>query len=497
MVDVLFIVPPRPGGRSCTRDKGAMGYSKAGYVFPPIDSLWIAAMLRENGATVRLYDANAANETYEKVEELIREEKPKMLVFSNSTPTIFHDLKTATLAKSVDKNIVTITFGPHVVSLGQETMAQCPDLDYCVPSEYETTILEIMKGVEKQKIEGLYYRDNGLVQFTGKREPLKDLNALPIPAHDLLDIMLYQFPYSGRRPVASTLTTRGCPYACVFCQTVLTWKKFNARSTEHILKELRFLSQELGVKEIKFWDDNFTFDQNRVVELCDAIIKEKLDLTWIVNTRVDRINEQMLLKMKEAGCQMICFGVESGDDQVLRDVKKGLTTEAIRKGFALTKKCGIRTLGFFTLGHPTDTHETIKKTIAFSKELNPDLASFNVIVPFPGTPLFETAREKGWITTYDWSKYESTSYPVYKIPNLTQDEVYNYFKQAYRGFYFRPSYIFKRLLRVRNFQGILNDTRSMIGLLKMLFEKNNDARESTPEISTTPKKDDPFLVING
>jgi radical SAM superfamily enzyme YgiQ (UPF0313 family) len=469
MTEILLIIPPSPEERFCVRDKGAMGYSKAGYIFPPYDMISIAAFLREKGFDLKLIDANANKLNLRTVEKVIKENKPKFVIFSNSTPTIHFDLNIAKICKKLNKKIVTVTFGPHIVSLGKEVLKSCLELDYGIVNEYELTILDILKRKSDKKIKGIFYRIRKEIIDNGKRESLENLDTLPFPAHDLLNLKLYQFPYSARKPVAATMTTRGCPNKCIFCQTVLTWKKFKARSCKHVMDEIKFLCNKLKVKEIKFWDDNFTYDEKRVIDLCDEILKEKLKFGWIVNARVDKISEKMLRKMKKAGCHTICFGVESGDEEVLKSVGKELTLSQIRSGFKLAKKVGLKTLGFFMIGHPKDTKKTINKTINFAKELNPDMASFNIVVPFPGTPLFTIARHKNWIKTFDWSKYESTSYPVYTPPNLTRKEIYALFKKSYREFYFRPSFVLNRLINLKNFDALKKDLKSMFGLIKILI----------------------------
>lgn len=469
MVDALLIVPPSPTNRYCVRDKGAMGFSKAGYIFPPYDLSMIAANIREV-ASVEIVDGNAKNLSIGGIKEYIKKSNPEYVIFSNSTPTIDWDLNIAKVSKEVDPAISTITFGPHITALESEVISDCQYLDVAVVNEQELTIREIIEKGSITDVEGTIIRDENKIINQGKRKPLEDLNKLHFPAHDLLELDLYKLPYATRHPVAATMTSRGCPGKCIFCCSWLISKEFHPRSPENVLEELRFLSEELGVHEIKFWDDTFTYDAKRVISICDMIKSEKLDLSWACNTRTDRIDQGLLKAMKEAGCHTVCLGVESGDDGILRSIGKEITTSQIKDAFKCAKSVGLDTAGFFMLGHPGDTLETMQKTVDFSKTLDSDYTSYNIVTPFPGTPLFKMAEEKGWLKTKDWSKYESTSYPVYAPDGASRDVVWSMFNKAYREYYIRPHYIIKRLTKLRSLSDVGRDVNSFFGLVKMLVE---------------------------
>lgn len=470
MGKALLIVPPSPTNRHCVRDKGAMGFSKAGYIFPPYDLAMIAATIRDI-VSVEILDGNAKNLSLNDVKSHIQQSKAEFVIFSNSTPTIEWDLNVAKISKELNPEITTITFGPHISALGYETMRGCQHLDVAVVNEQESTISEVIEKENAKGIEGTIIKDGNKIIDQGKRNPLDDLNKLPFPAHDLLELGLYKLPYAKKHPVTATMTSRGCPGKCFFCCSWLISKEFHPRSPEHVLSELRYLSNELGVHEIKFWDDTFTYDVKRVISICNMIKSEELDISWTCNTRVDRINMELLKSMNDAGCHTICLGVESGDDKILKSIGKEITTNQIKTAFKYARSVDIDTAGFFMLGHPQDTPETIQKTINFAKILNPDYASFNIVTPFPGTPLFKMAEEKHWLKTRDWSKYESTMYPVYESDSISRDVVWYMFNKAYRDYYFRPSYVLKRLKKLRSRSDVGNDFTSFIGLLNMLLNR--------------------------
>lgn len=469
VVDILLVVPPSPTNRYCVRDKGAMNYSKAGYIVPPYDLTMIGAYIRDI-ADVEILDGNATNLGIEDIKKYIKKSRPEQVIFSNSTPTIDSDLKIAKISKEVNPAIITITFGPHIATFAHELLKDCEYLDVAVIDEPELTIYEIIEKGHIKNVEGTIIKDKTKIINQGKRKPLDDLDKLHFPAHDLLDLNLYKMPYAKRCPVVVTMTSRGCPGKCIFCCSWLISKKFLPRSPEHVLKELRFLSEELNVHEIKFWDDTFTYDMKRALTICNMIKSEKLDISWVCNTRVDKVNRELLKTMKEAGCHTICLGVESGDDKILKLIGKEITTSQIKDAFGHSKSVGLDTVGFFMLGHPVDTIETMQNTINFANILNPDYASFNIVVPFPGTPLFKMAMEKRLLKTFDWSKYESTSYPVYEPESVSCEAIWLMFNKAYKEYYIRPKYIIKRLRKLRSFSNLGRDINSFFGLLKMLAE---------------------------
>lgn len=471
MVDVLLIVPSSPKkDRVCVRDKGAMGYSKAGYKFPPYDLAMIAANIRDIG-TVKIIDANANCQDFGTVSQIIKDNRPNFVIFSNSTPTINWDMKIAEISKEIDPSTVTITYGPHITALGEKILIENKDLDYAVINEQEITIKEIITKEKKARVTGSISRENEEIINNGFRKELEDLDTLGYPAHDLLDLNIYSLPYAKSEPLTATMTSRGCPGKCIYCCSWLISKKFRTRSPEHVLDEIKFVSEELNVKEIKFWDDTFTCDRKRVSEICNLIRKEDIDISWVCNTRVDAIDGSLLKSMKDAGCHTICLGVESGDNQILNFIGKGINVDQIKHAFIIAKKAKLKTAGFFMLGHPYETSHSIKKTIDLAKELNPNYASFNIVTPYPGTPLFKMAIENGWLTTLDWEKYESTQYPVMSLNTISRDEVYSLFIQAYRDYYLNYNYIFKRISQWRNFSEIKSDFRSFLGLIKMINEK--------------------------
>ena len=471
MTEMLLIVPPSPTSQICVRDKGAMGYSKAGYIFPPYDLAMIAANLRET-MSVKIIDANARRLTLDQIGQQIKQEKPKYVVFSNSTPTVDWDLNIARLAKQIDAGIKTITFGPHITVEGNAVMTQCDELDIAIRNEQELVLREIVDCGNANQVKGVLVREkDGTLVDNGLHPHLEDIDSLPFPAHDLLDLTLYSLPYARSSPITATMTSRGCPGRCIFCTSFSTSKRFLPRSPEHIMVELRFLTEDLNVHEVKFWDDSFSEDRQRVLDICQRIVDEALDLSWTCNARADKVDSEMLRAMKRAGCHTICLGVESGDDPVLKSIGKQVTTQQIRDAFKLVRAVNLESVGFFMLGHPDDTKESMQRTIDFAKELAPDYASFNIVVPFPGTPLFKIADNNGWLKTKDWSKYESTSYPVYEPPGASRDEIYKMFIRAYREYYFTPKYIIRRLAGLRSFSHLAKDARSAIELLRMLWSR--------------------------
>jgi radical SAM superfamily enzyme YgiQ (UPF0313 family) len=277
-----------------------------------------------------------------------------------------------------------------------------------------------------------------------------------MPAYNLLPIEKYR-PAKGtykRLPAMSMMTSRGCPGRCTFCSktlgTVMVFK-----SAKKIFGEINYLIKNYGIKEILFYDDTFTVYKSNVLKLCGMIIKNKTDITWTCFARVDFIDEEMLKKMKEAGCHQIMYGVESTNGAVLKNINKKIQIKQVIKAVEWTKKAKIECRVAFMVGNPGDSAKIIKQNIEFVNKIDPDLLVVNITTPFPGTAMFNWAKSKNLLLTYDWDDYD-LSKPVMKLENMSAKEIIKLYNMMYKGFYLRPSFILKKVLSVRNFNDFLN-----------------------------------------
>jgi len=243
-------------------------------------------------------------------------------------------------------------------------------------------------------------------------------------------------------------------------------RRFRKRSPENVVDEVQHVIDEYGVDEIYFDDDCFTLDRKRLIKICEEIVRRHIEVKWMCQARVDNVDQEMLEAMKRAGCHYIKYGVESGSQEMLDAMKKGITLKDVRKAFKLTRKVGIKTQAFFLLGLPWETHETIQKTIEFAKEIKPDSAQFAVVVPHPGTELYDLCLEKGWLKYESWEDFDCRK-ALIETDSLSAKDVENYRIKAYREFYLRPSYILRTTLRLWN----PKEARRIIRSAKSIIER--------------------------
>ena len=260
--------------------------------------------------------------------------------------------------------------------------------------------------------------------------------------------------------------TRGCPGRCTYCYRTFRGivRKRSARS---IINEIKILQRDYGIREVAFYDDTFTLFRDVVKEFCDIINREKIDITWSCFTRVDRVDEELLETMKKAGCHLILFGVESADEQILKNIKKMISLGQVQEVVRLARKIGIETRASFMFGNQGETENTIKKTIDFAIKLDPDEVQFNIATPYPGTELFSWAKERGYIKSFNWDDY-SMSNVVLELPGLDRQKLQYYYNLAHRKFYFRPKIILRRLSKIRSWEQFKQELKGALALINFI-----------------------------
>jgi len=458
MTDLLLINPPSPDDSIIIRDFNRSGRTSRERIIWPQSNLAYLATMLPSYFKVEIIDCIAERINWPKFLKILKNRNPRYLVSHVITSTVTNDLRVFKEAKKINPRTITITMGPHVTALAQQTLKENPELDFVLLFEPELTFKELIENIENNKkdfgeIKGLAFRKNGEIIINEKREYISDLDQLPIPRHDLLPLKKYQFPF-----MASSFTfvvpSRGCPYPCTFCRQPVMWaKKFRPRSPQSIIKELKFL-KNLGLKEFIFQSDTFTINKDWVIEICKKLIEEKLKFRWSTNSRVDTIDEEMLQWMKKAGCWMIAYGIESGSQKILNRCKKGTTVEQIKTAVSLTDKAGIKVYGYFIVGLIDETKETIRETIDLAKNLPITFAIFHTASPYPGTEFYNEIKEKGWLVSERWEDInQGTDTPI-SYPQLSSEEINKSIKKAYREFYFRPRAIWRILTSLKNIKDI-------------------------------------------
>lgn len=411
---------------------------------------YLAAVLEKNQYKVDVIDCQMLNLSLEDYKNEITKRQPTIVGVSSSTLTYKSGLKLVKIAKEVCPNCITIAGGPHVTFWDDHALEECPELDIVVRKEGENTMLELVQRIEAGEsyydVLGITYRKDGKIMRTADRPYIEDLDSLPFPARHLWPMEKFR----EHENILYLIASRGCIFWCEFCATVrMHGRKFRMRSPKNIVDELEFLNKTYGMSTFTFCDDAFTVDQPRIVELCNDILRRGLKIKWNCGTRVDMITKELLIKMKEAGCISVWCGVESGTQQVLDAMKKGITPELTIKVLGWVRELGLQPVPNVILGFPGETKESAWKTIKFVEKISPDAVGFyNVATPFPGTPLYDMVKEKGWLRVTDFDLYDTTR-PTFETPWLSMKELGKLREGAFHHYYLRRAYFFDKRRRFK------------------------------------------------
>jgi len=388
---------------------------------PPLNLASLAAVIEKNGYEVSILDMGIEKPPFKKLERKLDMEKPKFVGVTINTPTFFEAYKVLRFVKRYDKSIKTVVGGPHPTALPKETLL-ISEVDVVLKGEGEFAILDALKG------------STGIIS----REPISDLDSLPFPARHLLKINEYIYKINNVK-ATPVICSRGCPYRCIYCSKAVFGSKYRIRSVGNVIREIQQIVSSYKIRGILFNDDIFTLNKKWVEDFCNEIIKEKIDIIWRCESRVNTVTKPLLKLMKRAGCYDISYGIESGNQAILNKIKKDITLEQAEKAIKWSKEAGIHITAFFMIGLPGDSRKTIQDTINFAKRLDSDEVRFSQTTPYPGTELYDIAVLEGYIKTRDWSKYYAVgptakTTPVMKNPNLTQAQLEKLFKRAYIEF---------------------------------------------------------------
>lgn len=448
---ILLIYPPSP---VLNREDRCQQPTKELLVIPPLppsDLMYMAAVAEKAGLEAKIEDYSQGG-NYEKD---LQEFQPDYVVINIATPTLENDLNSLETAKAICPNVVTIAKGAAFLTLGMPILEEHKALDIGILGETEETLREILEGKPKQDILGIYYRDDLLIKFTGKRPFIEDVDSIPFPARHLVDNSIYRRP-DNNKVQAVIKVSRGCPFHCFFClATPVSGAKVRRRSTDNILAEIRECVEKYNITNFLFWSDIFNLDREWVFDLCQKIIDSGLKITWSANTRADTADLEMAKKMYESGCRLVSIGVESGSQYMLDKMGKKITLHDIRNTVKIFKKAKIRIYNYFVIGLPWEDEETVEDTIRFAIELDSDFISFYTATPLPGSSFYNYAREHNLFDSQ--TSFESAYfYPAVNTHHLTKDRVFELHKSAIKRFYLRPLYILKMLSRIRTFAEVKN-----------------------------------------
>lgn len=491
LVDVLLVNPPSPDGGIWIRSQHRVGRkSRENMVWPQVSLAQMAALLHPT-YTVKVIDAVAERMDWTTFEGILRKERPRYYVTQLTAPTLQNDQYGAFLAKTV--GATTIAFGTHITPMPRETLRPFPALDFGLRGEPDLTLRDLIDhlegrqfarpenietlfrkhdanyapialpagpaGLDLSNIKGLIWRRAGEVVVNPDRPFIADLDDLPMPMHELLPLSRYLMPLI-KGTFTFIVTSRGCPAGCTYCIKHVTYgPTMRLRSAKLLVEEIRYLTT-LGVKNIHMYADLFTVNRDQVVALCQGLIDADIKIRWTCNSRVDFVDREMLQLMARSGCYYIAWGLESGNKQILAHAHKGVDPERARQSLAWSREAGIHNWGYFIIGLPGETVETIRQTIDFSKSLPLDIALFHIAAPYPGTPFFNEVVKNRWFRPGTrWEEVDMEQSTVLDYPELSAEQLQYWQKRAFREWSLRPgpimTYLKMLLSDARTFQSAL------------------------------------------
>lgn len=420
---------------------------------PPQGLCFLGAVLRERGIEVAIVDANAEKLGAEETLARVKNFSPDVVGLSAPTAVVDAAAEIARKVKEWNPGVVTVLGGPHVSVATEDTLERYDAFDYGVVGEGEQTFPELLEriGGDVDGVAGVAFRREGGVRRTAPRTLIENLDELPLPAYDLLPDLRKYYQHVvirvDRMPSASVLVSRGCARGrCIFCSRDVYGYRSRIHGPDYILRLFQWLIDRYGVRSLNFEDEDLLAHPETMTDVYERMIEGKMDLTWAISGRVDFADEQLLRLMKRAGCWHISYGIESGAPEILKNIRKGITTEQVRRAVEMTKRAGMRTKGFFMIGLPGETMETIRETARFSRSIGLDYFQMSYAAPLPGTELYRRAGEWGTFAG-GWSELNIWN-PVFVPHGLTKDILVRESLRAFRKFYMRPAIVGDFLRRV-------------------------------------------------
>lgn len=445
----------------------------------PINIGYLSSWLKKNGINVKILDLEVDDISEETFIRFVRKNNPALVGFSCMSSNILAGHRLAKIIKEALPDLKIAVGGPHSTAIPKRTLEEFTFFDIVVKGEGEITTVELynalIKKADLKEVEGLVYRNfKGDIVETSDRPLIDNLNILPFPDRDALPINLYERTHTSRafsrlnKNIAEIMTARGCPFNCIFCASKVTFGRMvRYRSVENIIREMEECIGKYQTQHFSILDDTFTFRKDILYPVCEYLKEKKV--TWDCFTRVDRINEEMVKKLVDSGCEKISFGIESGSEKILKLIGKDISISQIKEAARICRKAGLRYLeATFMLGnHPLETKDDIQATLDLIKIVNPDLMGFSLTAPFPGTELNRVMKEGGYLVKEDWNEfvlYGGT--PSWKFKFTNVDELKKIQKKFTKQFYLRPGYIIRQISKIKDIREFIYWGRTAIAMLK-------------------------------
>ncbi len=463
---VVFVDPP------VTKKERYGALAAAGAYVPALGLCSLAAVTRARGCPTRIVDCAIQGLDHHAAACIISDSQPDLVGITSTTSTFGSASHLARILKATADPPLVVLGGVHVTALPETVLAEHPEFDLAVVGEGETTIVAIVECLTGERplemIPGTAYRDDGKVVVTTRPPLIEDLDSLPRPAWDLLP----GFPRSynlqaqsvARTPSASVCTSRGCPGRCTFCDRGVFGSRHRYHSAEYVLDVVKELHQRFGVNDIQFEDDNFMLNRRRLVEICDLLESERLPVTWSCQTRADTLELDILERMRCAGCWMLLLGIESGSHDVLELMGKDCGPDQVREAVETIHRTELKCKGFFITGFLNETMDSLSQTRRLIRDVPLDDISLHYFVPFPGSKSHDMAPRYGRLVQ-DWDRMNYYE-PVFVPDGLTELDLVEHTRRAYRSFYLKPRTIWAYLKRVRGLGHLLYLAKSFLALIR-------------------------------
>lgn len=457
MKKVLLFNPP--GDEIYLRQYYCSQASKANYIYHLVDFNIIGGILK-NHFDIEYLDAIVSNCDVNMCLDKISRMDIDFIIFLTGYVSFDSDVKVLKMIKAC-KNIPMIAIGDIMLSKGRDLLSENEFLDAALTDFTASDIVNYLNN-DFDKVSTIFYKRGEMIICPTIRENTKTFS-IPIPRHDFGINLNYRHPFVKRYPFATVLTDYGCPFKCTFC--VYATFTYKYRAVSEVLEELEYI-KNLNIRDVYFLDQTFGSMKKKYKELCLGMIKNNLNLDWFCFSRVDVLDDDMLRVMKDSGCHTIMFGVESANSELLKEYNKGYDHDQIKKTFRIAQKIGIKTMGTFILGLPEEDRGSILKTIEFSKELKCDYASFNFAVPRMGTELRKKALKEKLISEDNRKMDQSGSFITLDTATLSKEEIVKLRKKAYKSFYLRPTYLWKRLISINSLGQLIVQLKDGIKIIQ-------------------------------
>lgn len=453
--------------------------NKAAGRYFPLGLGYIASFLRKYGSySVQIYEPEAQSLSYADLEKIIRDNRPDIVGLTCSTPNFFRAVRLALAVKN-NSDAKVIIGGVHASALPEFIAENYPELIDCVVvGEGEITMLELVRAYENNEsiegIKGIVHRSGNKTIRTETRPFINELDSIPFPARDLIPQKLFipNLHNARHKSCLTLLTSRGCPFNCSFCASrIVSGKKYRTHSAEYVLEEIQMLKTDFNARQLLITDDTFTIDHERLEKICRGMIDKKIGLEWFCFSQVSSVNREMLSLMKKAGCYNIGFGIESGDEDILRKMGKPIKPEKALEAVRFANEIGMKTQAFYIFGTPGETKQQMVETIQFAKKVGATLAFFNMLVPYPGTKDFHHFFSNIPLGKIEWEKFVAVGEEcILTNSAVSQKEMEKLIASANLTYYMNPRRIANLLFHIRTFYEFSNYIKGGISLLKQILK---------------------------